>query len=309
MSFTSIISLGQNEIKLVGVEFGMKGNAIIVTGKYVGAPATEASLYYGDTLVAINGKPVKDMKLNDAFILMHDQTKDTVVLRMQNNGVQDDIAIEMLTVKQMTLRRASIIKNVIMKDISLPQHIPSFTNWGYVFDKGKNAVYSDGVEYIDGGLIIRKTKRNRENYKNTEVYTEEVYDILYADLTPVFPRTSFTRVQYLGSAPDGTKYYGGTKTHIKSSGTEELIVFNNKGEELFVAGGYGNYNGINPLKIKYVGQHVFALLQNVEPFKYALFDKDRNALTGAEFDEVEQWTGPGAYVRKGKNWKIVAFEK
>jgi predicted metalloprotease with PDZ domain len=77
--FMTALASGQKDVKLVGVEFGMKGKAIVVTGKFVGAPAAEAPLYPGDTLVAIEGRQVKDMTLEEAFKFMHDQSRDTVL--------------------------------------------------------------------------------------------------------------------------------------------------------------------------------------------------------------------------------------
>lgn len=301
----------QTEIKFAGLGLHKTGNAITVGYKLVGAPAAEAPLYYGDTVVAFNGKKITGMTLDEAQTLMYRIQDDSMVVTIRNRGIEENLVLPLATVADIKLRRASIIKEIVMRGEGLPLVIPTYTNWGFVFEHRGQRVYSDDIEFLPGGLIVRTTKRNRENISATETYEQTVNEILLPNLAKLNFDYSFTRFKQLGFTIDGTYYFEGEKTKTSGYGGDERFVFNNKGEQVFAYGGLHDrniYNGTRPIDIVCGGQHIFGLQQNVKPFKWALFDKNQKQLTAFEFNEVKEWDGPGALVLKGDKWKIVVPE-
>jgi carboxyl-terminal processing protease len=55
------------------------------------SPASKAGIKAGDIIVAINGKPTKDMSLPDAVALIRGRAGTTVILTVRRAGVEDDI--------------------------------------------------------------------------------------------------------------------------------------------------------------------------------------------------------------------------
>lgn len=298
--------------KMLGLGLQKKGDAIVVASKVVGTPVMEAPVYFGDTVAAVNGQPVAGLSTEQVVTLIRDAASDTITLRMKNNGAEELLTVEKITVPEIKARKAAIIRQVILKDVSMPNKIPIFTNYGFVFEMPKDDfLFADDVEFFPGGLIKRTTKRNRENSSNSNTYEETMYEILLPNLRRVNFDFNFSAFKQLGSAPDETVYYEGTKTHPKSSGSKDLFVLNNKGEELFnttnLSGTQFNNKYISGAK--YAGYHVFAVKEYKERGKYALVYKNKTPLTGFDYEEVKFWDGPGAYVRKGSKWKVVAFEE
>ncbi len=89
----------------IGLEVGVVDGVIAVIAPIDEGPAARAGIHAGDTLLAIDGQPTKDMSIFDAEGLLAGRERSSVTLRLHRvTGETDVVTVERVPVKRMAVK-------------------------------------------------------------------------------------------------------------------------------------------------------------------------------------------------------------
>ncbi len=134
----------------VGMEVGLKNDELRIITTFYGGPAQKAGLYSGDTIIAIDGRDVSKMSLDELFSSLKGEAGSTVKLSIRHPG---KMGIEVYSI-QRALVQLEMARSLILND-----------DYGYValssFGSGAAQKVKDEIEKINGytknglkGLIL-----------------------------------------------------------------------------------------------------------------------------------------------------------
>lgn len=80
----------------IGIEIGLRNNAITVIAPLKGTPAEQAGLRTGDSIVEINGSSTQNMTIDDAVTVIRGEVGTPVTLTVAREGENEFLTIEII---------------------------------------------------------------------------------------------------------------------------------------------------------------------------------------------------------------------
>jgi carboxyl-terminal processing protease len=141
----------------IGIQIGMKGKQLSVIAPMEGTPAARAGLKAGDAILEIDGKPTKDMAIEEAVTHIRGPRGSTVKLKVQAEGngakpkvvpiVRDNIVTKAVKVEEMEGNIGYIRLNTFMANDAADEVKNALNKF-----KGKSGLIID-LRGNPGGLL------------------------------------------------------------------------------------------------------------------------------------------------------------